>query len=96
MRLIDAKRMKEAIKNYFKGCIESDIPMIDAVDGSNDICGIVDMVAAAYPVDAVEVVRCKDCKHCLRFDNDPYPHCWWYMAEIQDNDFCSHGERRTE
>ena len=43
-------------------------------------------------VDAVEVVRCKDCIHrddgkCPMEDNNP-----WY--ETDDNDFCSYGERR--
>ena len=45
--------------------------------------------------DAVEVVRCKDCKHC-----DPENrHCDHYMGTVfpvsrEDNDFCSYGERK--
>lgn len=49
--------------------------------------------------DVVEVVRCKDCKHCEKiidqFDND------WYFctetvnkAEVKPDDYCSYGERR--
>lgn len=49
--------------------------------------------------DFVNVVRCKDCKHCEKiidqFDND------WYFcketvnkAEVKSDDYCSRGERR--
>lgn len=47
--------------------------------------------------DVVEVVRCKDCKHC-----DPdNRHCDHYMGTVlpvsrEDNDFCSYGERKDE
>lgn len=51
-------------------------------------------------IDAVPVVRCKDCKH----------QCTWYEEEdfgvficgvsglsiVEDNDFCSYGERKTD
>lgn len=43
-------------------------------------------------VDAVEVVRCKDCKqfyatkHCYM--------CHWWNMVVRDDDFCSYGERR--
>ena len=49
------------------------------------------------PVDAVEVVRCKDCKHYwlpqgfCKHDRHDYQ----TMSVIQeDDDFCSYGERR--
>jgi hypothetical protein len=54
-------------------------------------------------VDAVEVVRCKDCKHfsedqygckCSfhsKKENENYPA---FEVEMYPNDFCSHGERR--
>ena len=47
----------------------------------------------APTVDAVEVVRCKDCKHCRR---DAYG-LWCfndYEHSLQPDDFCSYGERR--
>ena len=48
-------------------------------------------------VDAVEVVRCKDCKH-----RDEYGCCTppiissygWDHLEPKDNDYCSYGERK--
>lgn len=92
MRLIDADALLEFAKNrYYKTIIPSDI--------------------VAFPtIDAVEVVRCRDCKHwheetswCTIHSHfvDAYGmacHPWesadWKM--LQDNDFCSYGERRTE
>ena len=59
---------------------------------------VVDMLESRLTVDAVPVVRCKDCKHwkfaqhindnlCHRFDGDP-----WIPTE--PNDFCSYGVRK--
>lgn len=63
-------------------------------------CTVVD---AQPTVDAVEVVRCKDCKNykksevsdrmmCWRKDVDGQPVCY----DFNPNDFCSYGKRRTE
>ena len=64
--------------------------------------GILQLVNEQPTVDAVEVVRCKD---CLWFDNeDELPdvfrseqHCYCTEANtyVPINHFCSYGERRT-
>lgn len=46
-------------------------------------------------VEAVEVVRCRDCNHC---DPENY-HCDHYMGTVaplrrKPDDFCSYGERK--
>lgn len=47
----------------------------------------------APTVDAVEVVRCLDCKH-LMF-SDCYGECGMgYMGVVRPDDFCSRGERK--
>lgn len=52
-------------------------------------------IAIAPTVDAVEVVRCRDCNHC-----DPENHhCDHYMGTAaplrrKPDDFCSYGERK--
>ena len=54
------------------------------------------MIRKRPTVDAVEVVRCKDCKY-WQDNNDGYPHeeCRWGHGETPDaNDFCSYGERK--
>lgn len=46
-------------------------------------------------VDAVEVVRCKDCKRFIPFC-EPYNkagQCRKMVGLINENDFCSYGER---
>ena len=53
-------------------------------------------IEEAPTVDAVEVVRCKDCKHredglCTLESVYDYP--WYYT---KDDDFCSYGERKVE
>ena len=47
------------------------------------------------PVDAVEVVRCRDCKHqtvmwCWRLEEGMNP------RRVGSNDFCSYGERKGD
>ena len=49
--------------------------------------------------DVVEVVRCKDCKHCALTEEGEYnPEdivCGYFMTDgMQADDFCSYGERR--
>lgn len=52
----------------------------------------------APTVDAVEVVRCRDCKHLVltaEGEHNPYD-CvcdYWMIDGLNDNDFCSYGER---
>lgn len=48
----------------------------------------------------VEIVRCKDCKYCDRGideDGNPFLKCLgWAYGGTQEEDFCSHAERRTD
>lgn len=45
-------------------------------------------------IDAVEVVRCKDCKHFRRnLENDTYCDCVGGLDDPEENDFCSYGEQ---
>lgn len=71
-----------------------------------DIESAIDALVDAPAVDAVEVVRCKDCEFC-RDSFDPWTKtsvqvCGYVgfnpvqSSQVSDNDFCSHGERRDE
>ncbi|MBQ7767570.1 MAG: hypothetical protein IJ403_01655 [Oscillospiraceae bacterium] len=95
-RLIDANALKELVMkeihhywNYGEGgyyLAEDVVPDIDN----------------APTVDAVEVVRCKDCKHCDFFypakelDKEAIPawYCKKQRGDRKPDDFCSYGERR--
>ena len=46
-----------------------------------------DDIEAAPTVDAVEVVRCKDCKH-------RYQDSWCEYVDDDDNFYCARGERK--
>lgn len=81
------------------------IEKIDCSDGvgiSSLKCEAVDdavtAIKALPSADAVEVVRCKDCKY-WQDNNDGYPHeeCRWGHDETpNDDDYCSYGEIKDE
>lgn len=49
------------------------------------------MIRKRPTVDAVEVVRCRDCKLYNR-----HRYCHFWAEAVLDGDFCSYGERRTD
>jgi len=56
------------------------------------------------PVDAVEVVRCRDCKHWVRDGNESFGYAMFCKANCslggqgikKPDDYCSYGERKTD
>ena len=56
------------------------------------------IVNAAPTVDAVPVVRCKDCEHLVNttINANGFLICDISDMEIAPDDFCSYGERREE
>ena len=63
---------------------------------------IVELLEKQPTVDAVEVVRCKDCKHLIEIDPDNLYVCARIDIGMDgepsflspENDYCSRGERR--
>ena len=55
-----------------------------------------DMVSNFQPVDAVEFVRCKDCKHYEIHKPKVLENCErnGYIIPMKPDDFCSYGERK--
>ena len=60
-----------------------------------------DDIENAPTVDAVEVVRCKDCKWFADNNNGEWYGCWLYNTILSNerdkpgrDDFCSYGERK--
>lgn len=57
-------------------------------------------IDAQPTVDAVEVVRCKECKWSYWQDETEWTYeglyCRQYEASMHDDDYCSRGERRNE
>lgn len=66
--------------------------------------GVVFDINDAPTVDAVPVIRCRECKHCRNLPNglcylytEPYDNERGYKGEavrVEPDDFCSCGERR--
>lgn len=90
-RLIDANELLEKHTCDVYGAYD-DSCMVQAV--------FVPYIKGAPTVDAVEVVRCKDCRHYRHFKG-----CgnWCHRRlrsdiefKVKPNDFCSYGERRTD
>lgn len=53
------------------------------------------LVNTAPAVDAVEVVRCKDCKHYRTYSTFVLDCCRGHgMTYVNANDFCNYGERK--
>lgn len=92
-RLIDANAFWESVSTdyweHFTQCHTTD--QIDLVEM------IKDNLAEQPTVDAVEVVRCKDCEFCYyNSSNDTYK-CRsmnGMYRTVKTDDFCSYGERR--
>lgn len=76
--------------------------LLDILDvmivGHKSASDVYDVVDRMPTVDAVEVVRCKDCKWYERrypWNGNSYE-CSYLEAPMDDNDFCSWGERRED
>ena len=84
-RLIDVNALKEAWKDV-------------AVDGAtlSYIYGLFKSVDDAPTIDAVEVVRCKDCKHSMDKHVMGQRKCMLLNCWLEDDAFCSYGERSEE
>ncbi len=59
---------------------------------------IYELIKEAPAVDAVEVVRCKDCDHGHGTSREGIVYCCYHgkMIQMKSSDFCSYGERRTD
>ena len=53
-------------------------------------------IEQAPTVDAVEVVRCKDCKHYLYDDFDGAYVCMQLSKYVKPDFWCAHGERKDD
>ena len=91
MRLIDADALMDVIRQHEYRLATKQ----GSIDYGMFTNGIQQAVDEQPTIDAVEVVRCKDCKHC---DPENY-HCDHPMSTAaplrrKPDDFCSYGERK--
>ena len=85
MRLIDADRAE----------------LYDAIgrNAFRDRQDIIDLINNQPTVDAVDVVRCKDCKYAYYYNEEGCRgfvcNGYFQYADVEPNDFCSYGEMRN-
>ena len=89
----DLIRKKDAITNIIQRDGDS------ANLGAFDADAAIEEIKLTVSVDAVPVVRCKDCKN---FDSRNW-YCYYWDYEpgsspnsVDDDDYCSYGERKDE
>ena len=99
-RLIDAMEYREQLTLLLQNIILEEGPLNNDKYGVTLYC--LRMLDAQDSVDAVEVVRCKDCIHwyepeetCLKIYSDGAVSAYAWQCRKPD-DFCSYGERRTD
>lgn len=86
MRLIDAERLKKDVED-FQDCY-------NGFSDTYDKAFIIGAIDEQPTIDAVEVVRCKDCRHWSNGD-DTYGICYRCpnTRQMRYDDYCSYGER---
>ena len=85
MRLIDADRLSEAIYDNVPA------PYEDASWAKENCLAEIE---AAQTVDAVPVVRCRECKHMIPQSHTRYCTVWNAVNGMGDDGFCNYGERK--
>ena len=96
MRLIDADRLNKPIYAEEDNLTGSGMSY-DEICGYNDGIDIAwNKIDQAPTIDAVPVVRCKDC--IKRYDTDECPMCYLiegkYCEYTNGNGYCNRGERK--
>jgi len=82
--LISRQAVIDAIEPILKSILQG-----DSFKAINVMYRIRNLPSARPTVDAVEVVRCRDCRW--------YDHiCWRVETEFGENDYCSYGERGND
>ena len=100
MRLIDADELKKKI-SYRQWDVDDDLPRDEASTRISE-CYVIDRMVDDMPtVDAVPVVRCKDCKWYktnYSWDGKEHRVCVIeaYEPVRKADDFCSRAERKEE
>ena len=90
MRLVDADALMQTYAKFVAPSNNSDF---ENEPTWNDA---VSLLESAQTVDAVEVIRCENCRWFGEEDEDGQ--CWCHFNDISTlkHSFCSHGERRKK
>lgn len=91
MRLIDADALRE------EHCNDCSVDIQESCK-SDPVCASLMWVHEATTIDAVPVVRCRDCKYNseAKAIGEDSLWCDYWAIDPDENDFCSYGERRSD
>ena len=104
-RLIDANALCEFFQEryeYLRNASETQLPNgnvqidLDIQVGAIIAKEFLDKAKQAKTVDAVEVVRCKDCVHMKQQFNARFCEVWCLFNGDGDEGFCNYGERKKD
>lgn len=101
MRLIDADALKLAFENceVCKKCPSAaDRCAYECTEPDSLTAGIERVIDARPTVDAVQVIRCKDCKYFIdaTVNTNGFTICSISVMDIMPTDFCSYAESREK
>lgn len=101
MRLIDADQIHHAKYHGIAEIYPSDVNIESYKRGWNDALDAVADPSCSPTIDAVPVIRCKDCKYKVEEEGvDEYPLdlvcSYWESDGLESTDFCSRGKRKEE
>ena len=92
MRHCDLDEIKVCVDRQFENC--------HGYTGSKKaiyreaILAVKSILHSAKAIDAVEVVRCWECKYHEDTNVTGFKHCYLYGLTMRYNDFCSYGKRK--
>lgn len=98
-RLIDANALMEQVKAIHKAVDTSAINTDYDTGFHSATSQVQGLIAYMQTVDAVDVVRCRDCKLYSNYDMENHKRlkfhwCRKFNNITKEDDFCSYGERR--
>ena len=104
MRLIDADALIEEIVTSAKGATEHFYNDDGEPDAMWEYDDLIKYLGTQPTIDAVEVVRCAECKWNTELENEPYPSTHFCEKLAYDIDseldglnwYCADGERRED
>lgn len=92
MRLCDLDEIKIQVKRQYEDC--------HGYSGNKKaiyreaILAVRSILHSAKIIDAVPVVRCKDCARCVPYKGVPFCNKWRTFPEVELDGFCSYAERK--
>ena len=104
MKLIDADKVEQAIKDYWKAQVDKALTLTDGnekriniyLEHNHELLKAIDELPSAQP----DIIRCKDCEYLCNEDG-LRGMCWHingFGTDVKDkyNSFCSWAERRED